>query len=672
MAVIGFVDQLVCTFSISVFDCSIETLYRIGLWVASGQACAGLCGPRYRWEEDEAEKRASVYSDNASETDALPWNWREGTQARLQEAYDFCYTVRPSSRWGKKKKDISDMTGNELPAVDRSPGFDGMEQIMAAVGFPSQPLPARRGVLTEDLFERPKDEPALSSIIPAVRRASREKEGPSGSGPLMSLPYPFTGYKNQISSDDQVPFPPSPKRSRTSQSSSPEEESGDVEDVEDGDEGQEVEVGASEEPSSQSPSQPRTSGSLSSLGRPVSSRYPFQFRHPARGTSASTRGSHLTPHSPTLYSSPSASSRSHRSRSTQSTGNIPSASPGSPSAGDSSFSAGPSSPTSSNIPMPPRHPQPSRGRPRAGTVPVGMPSSPTPVAFPRAASRPRAHTRVDSDITQAFGGSQQSQPPKDDDEEPSGEQEFMEQPIAEGAHEEDEEEDSVGLLSVGPSPRSSFVGLGHRPSNLSRRSRLSRSSESSPGSRSRTGSAPSRSRTGSSARSRAHSLIQTLSQASRSSVELVQNVRIRANSSMARLEEDSPTHSPSGSSVNGNDNHTFGIPLLPPRESAEEQIEEVPTSRPDSAVEPQLRHSASNVAPSQRTVSPTRYLEVPNGGGGGGGGSLAPSGYSHPGISTAAPSFVTGPATLEGSTESSGRTVSSAHGHMVEGTWRPA
>lgn len=647
----------------------------------SGQACAGFCGPRYRWEEDEAEKRASVYSDNASETDALPWNWREGTQARLQEAYDFCYTVRPSSRWGKGKKDISDATGNALPPVNQSPGFDGMEQVMAAVGFPSQPLPARRGVLSDDLFESPKDEPVLSSIIPTVKRASREKVGQSGSGsgsgPLMSLPYPFTGYKNQISSDDQVPFPPSPKRSRTSKSSSPEQESGDIEDEEDDneeEEEEEEEVGASEEPSSQSQSQPRTSGSLSSLGQPVSSRYPFQFRHPTRGNSVSTRASHLTPNSHSSPSNASRSSRSHHSRSTQSTGNIASASPGSPGAGDSSFSAGPSSPASSNIPMPPRHPQPSRGRPRAGTVPAATPSSPTPVAFPRAIGRPRARTRVDSDMTQAFG---QPQPAEGDDEELSGEEELMEQPIAEGAHEEDEEEDSVGLLSAGPSPRSSFVGLGHRPSNLSRRSRTSRSSDSSAGSRSRTGSAPSRSRAGSSARSRAQSLIQTLSQASRSSVELVQNARTRANSSMARLEEDmsSPSHSRSGSntgsSVNGNENHTFGIPLLPPRESAEERIEEVPISRPDSPVEQQLHHSASNVPsehPSQRTVSPSRHLEVYSGGSG----DFAPSVSSHPGISTAAPSFVTDPATLEGSTESSGRTVSSAHGHMVEGTWRPA
>ena len=639
---------------------------RIGLWVMSGQACAGLCGPRYRWEEDEAEKRASVYSENASETDALPWNWREGTQARLQEAYDFCYTVRPSSRWGKGKKD---MAGDELPPVDQSPGFDGMEQVMAAVGFPSQPLPARRGVLTEDLFESPRDEPALSSIIPAVKRAPREQEASgSGSGPLMSLPYPFTGYKSQISSDDQVPFPPSPKRSRASKSSSPEEESGDVE--EDDDEEEMEEVGVSEEPLSPSP-QPRTSGSLSSLGQPVSSRYPFQFRHP-RGNSVSTRGSHLSPHSPIPHSTPSTTSRSSRhSRSTQSTGNIASASPGSPSAGDSSFSAGPSSPASSNIPMPPRHPQPSRGRPRAGTVPAAMPSSPAPVVFPRAISRPRTHTQVDTDITQAFGGQPQPAEGEDDVEELSGEQEFMEHSIAEGDHEEDEEEDSVGLLSTGPSPRGSFVGLGHRPSNLSRRSRASRSSESS-GSRSRTGSAPTGSRAGSSARSRVHSLIQTLGQASRSSIELVQSARIRANSSMARLEEDtsSPDHSRSGSSVNGNENHTFGVPLLPPRESAEEQIEEVPAPRPDEeVVEPELRPSTSNVPPSQRTVSPTRYLEVPSGNGNGNG---APSVCSHPGISTAAPSFVTDPATLEGSTESHARTVSSAHGHMMEGTWRPA
>ncbi|EEB87382.1 hypothetical protein MPER_15277, partial [Moniliophthora perniciosa FA553] len=87
----------------------------IGLWILSGQACAGLCGPRYRWEEEDLQEknRSFLYSlgDNNSENayfdpDApLPWSWKEGTLARIWDAYDFCLvTMRPSGRWGSGHK----------------------------------------------------------------------------------------------------------------------------------------------------------------------------------------------------------------------------------------------------------------------------------------------------------------------------------------------------------------------------------------------------------------------------------------------------------------------------------------------------------------------------------------------------------------------------------------
>jgi hypothetical protein len=113
-------------------------------------------------------------------------------------------------------------------------------------------------------------------------------------------------------------------------------------------------VEGNEEPSSQS--QGRTSGSMSSLGQPVSSRYPFQFRHPTRGHSrghsmSSAGASHLAPQS---HSSPSTKSQSSNS---QCTGNRSSESPGP----HDEHSGAPGSPLSvssftSHIPMPPRHP----------------------------------------------------------------------------------------------------------------------------------------------------------------------------------------------------------------------------------------------------------------------------------------------------------------------------
>ena len=48
-----------------------------------------LSGPRYLWEEEEAEKTMSVYSDCASEVNVLQWSWKEGTRVRVWDAYEF-------------------------------------------------------------------------------------------------------------------------------------------------------------------------------------------------------------------------------------------------------------------------------------------------------------------------------------------------------------------------------------------------------------------------------------------------------------------------------------------------------------------------------------------------------------------------------------------------------
>lgn len=660
---------------------------RIGIWVLSGQACAGLCGPRYRWEEEEAEKRASTYSDNASQIDAVPWNWREGTQLRVQAVYDFCLTVRPSARWGAAKKEASDAGFGEMPRVMSAPAFEGMEQVMAAVGFPASPPPARRGVLSDDLFESPKDElsggtPEFADIIPkATKRFSKDKEknmaGPSG--PLMTLPYPFTGYKAQLSSENQVPFPPSPDPDGEQGFST-----GSDAEVEGEEEEEELAVGDTEDPSSIS--QGRTSGSMSSLGQAISSRYPFQFRRPARGTnsaSSSAAQSHISPQSLT-HSQPSTNSRSTNSRSTNSRSTNSTGTHG-------GYSADLGSPLSAtNIPMPPRHPQP-RGRARAGTVPS---PSPTPVVFPRAIGRPRASTRADSSSTDGFA----PEPQPGDDGEYSDDEELIESPVPEGAQETAEEEDSVGLLSAGTSPRTSLVGLTHRPSSnvSSRRSRGSRTDSHKSGSsssRSRAGSA-----VGSAARSRAQSLIQSLGAASRSSLELVQAVRSRTHSSMARLEEDMSYHSDTRSGTTSgsnsvNENYTFGLPMMAPRESAEDRVEdhveELPVSRAESEspdmysppASPHFSVTAPSEHPSQRTVSPSRLGE-PQQPVYGEESSLEPSLSSRPDISTAAASFVTAAATLEGTSGSSERSASTyadvrrirvQHlSNPSDGTWGPA
>ncbi|KAJ7102848.1 hypothetical protein C8R44DRAFT_808644 [Mycena epipterygia] len=700
----------------------------IGLWVVSGSGCAGLCGPRHRWEEDDAEKTMSIYSENISDLEALPWSWREATTLRVQAAFEFCLTVRPSSRWSQqRKKDVTDTS--ELLGGPLTPEpFGGMEQVMAAVGFPSAPPQARRGMLSGDLFETPTTQsaPDFGDIIPKVAKRSSKDRTAGPSSPLMSLPYPFTAPGAQMSSQDRVPFPPSPGPTDDKESSgSLEEEEVDEEeddeddedeDEEDEDEEEEEEEDLGEGVASEEPSSGRASGSMSSLGQPVTSRYPFQFRRPARGHSASSGApSHISPASHNTRST-----QSGVSQATQSTGNQESSDSQSPRSHYTVSSDHASSRYASAgvIPMPPRHPQQGRSRTRAGTVPAPSgSSSPSPVDFPRT-GRPRARTRMDSGGTDTFGPAP-AVPQGVSDVEQEMEQ-VIEPAESEGSHEA-EREDRLGLLSLSaaPSPKSSFTALRHRASNLSHHRRTYGSGSGSSHSRthSHSGSSSSRSRAGSisvSVRSRAQSLLQNIGAASHSSLELVQGaVRLRANSSMARLEEDSSdartnTHSRSGSGSDAlqssGENNTFGHPLRTQWHDTEEQPtvqeEETPVQEegapaadsrwlsPSRLQPSQSRTSVftapSTQQPSERTVSrpptPERLLAESSGipiiREGQDVGSSASFTSSYPDISTAPQSFVTAPGTIEGTTDSSGRTISSWGGisHMVDrsqgGTWR--
>ncbi|KAG6860666.1 hypothetical protein C0995_008853 [Termitomyces sp. Mi166 len=703
----------------------------IGLWIVSGQGCAGLCGPRYRWEEEEAEKRRSYYSDEVSLDDTIQWSWRECTRMRIQDAYNFCLTLRPSSTWNRKEA-----SGTALGANGDGEMPDDMEQVLAAIGLPSVPPPARRGALSGDLFESPQDESSvpptdISQVIPKVaKRSSKDKQVAGPSAPPTSLPYPFTAAGACVSSSDRVPFPPSPVPTGSKKTGSPsgrtgsgsgssvtttedeedeEEEDEDDEEEEeedDEDEDEEEEDEDEDEDEDEEPSSGRGSESMSSLGQPVASRYPFQYRRPGRGTSISSgAASHQTP------TSLSRSMQSKASRGTQSTGYRESSDSHSPRSQYSTSDAAISS--SSGIPMPPRHPQQGqkRGRQRAGTVPALMPASVPSIVFPTT-SRPRAHVRADSGSLGAGSDDGHS---------------LLDDAGSEESHEAAEREDLVGLLS---SPGSSLRNRGSTISqNRLHGSRSSSNSRSN--SRSNSHASSSRSRAPSfsvvSIRTRAQSLMQNIGAASQSSLELVQTViRSRANSSTARLEEDSyysdgRTHSSSASrSVSPNENYTFGQPMrmhFPVREQG--RLEEEPsTPEPDPESEPRrlpLHHSASNFsfagpqpsysssqfsAQSQRqpstdpetaatsralstpaadfaTSGPSSPVEIPRS-------PIRATGHptdsatsSPPDISTAPGSFITAPATIEGTTESSGRTISSWGdlSHMVDrpdATWRPA
>ncbi|KAG7441688.1 uncharacterized protein BT62DRAFT_955500 [Guyanagaster necrorhizus] len=690
----------------------------IGLWAVSGHGCAGFCGPRDRWEEEDAEKTVSVYSDNPTlAADALPWTWRECTKTRIQEAYDFCLTTTPP-----RQKELA----------DTPEPFEGMDQIMAAAGLGGTVPQSRRGVLTDDFFRGPKGEPSPEIV----------GEPSTSGGPLRELPYPFTMKAAQVSSDDEkVPFPPSPSLPSEEKLTTEKETSATGGDDDADEEGEEEEEEEEEEEAdighrelgvvgSDKRSSGRGSGSMSSLGHPVSSRYPFQFRRPARGTSLSS-GSHGTPPQSTTNSN----AHSIHSRLSQSTGNVESSDSHSPRShySTSSDAASPRSlQGSSVIPMPPRHPN----RSRAGTVPSSpVPSSPSsPISFPRS-GRPRARTRTSSSVAPSFG---EPQPPvisnysdlEGGDDSRIEEGDALDQPEPE-LPEAAESEDVVGLLTLEPSgsssPRMSFIPLRARPSTPSHRN--SSRSGSISRSNSQSGSSSSRSRAGSlsAVRSRTQSLIHNISV---TSLELVQGaMRSRADSSMARLEEDpagSATHSRSGSSTDptsgtgsgsGGENWTFGHPMAWQRQEMRErrayqqqqqqqeaeEFEEGPSheyvrgQQPSPVIERDSESESSHEGPGSgssvpivmhesrselsvgRTSTEQPYMSAsslsppsvfrPRPRDSEGALSMSMTSSSHPDISTAAASFVTAPATIEGSTtEDSIRTVSTvgAIHHMVD------
>ncbi|KAG8795035.1 hypothetical protein FRC12_018844 [Ceratobasidium sp. 428] len=71
----------------------------LGLWILSGQMCAGMCGPRYRWEEplDEGEWDGEKDEAWGEPRDKLNWEWRIAARRRVQDAYELCMVRRRSA-----------------------------------------------------------------------------------------------------------------------------------------------------------------------------------------------------------------------------------------------------------------------------------------------------------------------------------------------------------------------------------------------------------------------------------------------------------------------------------------------------------------------------------------------------------------------------------------------
>ncbi|KAJ2936740.1 hypothetical protein H1R20_g345, partial [Candolleomyces eurysporus] len=370
----------------------------IGLWILSGHSCAGICGPRDKWEEEELHRlsaslhrarrapypteedvkegkgqnapRANGHKKTTSKTplgphkrkpswysmsssvddddDILPWQWRECTRARVQDAWEFCVVGDGGRlRWGVDPKRLS-----TIPAsMDRPPstppkskrrlsekeggGVDDMDvqKVLAAVGFPTPgvPTPAKRGVLRKELFEAPsptKGGGASPVLAPPAMLSDRDDDDRDEDGatrksslPLLKLPYPFaqqgSGYvssKEGVAEGSSiVPFPAvkekssskkssskgsSAKSNSTSSSSVDKSHHDEDDDDDDEDHDGEQEPEGEREPSSSSHNYSSESGSSS----PVSSRNRRAQSHNSESNSMSSLGNPIPPSSAAFVS----------------------------------------------------------------------------------------------------------------------------------------------------------------------------------------------------------------------------------------------------------------------------------------------------------------------------------------------------------------------------------
>lgn len=453
----------------------------------------------------------------------------------------------------------------------------------------------------------------LSEVRIVHVTGSKDKlEGPSNSQPTPV--YPFTAHGAQVSSKDKVPFPPSSSgktsishESGTGQTSTSVSGTTEDDDDDDDDEDESNDV-MSEQPST-------TTRSMSSLGQPVHSRYPFQFRRPGRRGSSSRGNSYsstgISRHNPSTTTGTTSNSHSHSTQSrfsqaTQSTGNRESSD--SQSHSHSPTSGSDHAFVRSGLPLPPRHPHSQLGasRHRADTIQVSPSPPPPPVAFPSSRIQTRSEGFTSPIVHSPLATSSNQDQGQDD---PADHASVSSHHSSESTG---EHEDVVGLLTLEQqqqsNPRSPKPSLFCRASNLSQPQSRRRSSRSHHSSVVSVRSRSSSSSIQVSIRSRAASLIHSIASHSSSSLALA---RARANSSMARLQDEplnaSRTASSSSSASGGQssmyENNTFGVPVrrMPwARSMQEEAVQEEDISVASSTRASPLPSSLDDVTYGER------------------------------------------------------------------------
>jgi len=135
------------------------------------------------------------------------------------EAYDFCKTSSPTKAG---KKALSDIQEASLP-------FSGVEQVLAACWLANFASTCPTGCPDEDLFENPEqavppteeisEEGAHESRPRVFERYSSVKEKIPRKPPPPSLDVSAVSFcgssRCTMSSEEQVPFPPSPRHPKS-------------------------------------------------------------------------------------------------------------------------------------------------------------------------------------------------------------------------------------------------------------------------------------------------------------------------------------------------------------------------------------------------------------------------------------------------------------------------
>ncbi|KAG9119946.1 hypothetical protein FRC07_004792, partial [Ceratobasidium sp. 392] len=267
----------------------------IGLWILSGQMCAGMCGPRYRWEEPLDEGEWDGEKDDVDVRDKLNWEWRIAARQRVQDAYELCMVRRRSTtaHWrappppssqpptpgptalieGKGKgretpRPTMDTFGSTLGAAIVKERNSDQELALSGLDERERGVPVveitehepRRGILTADMFTAPPAIPSATAtvapgFIPLV---------PPITAPTTPSSLPFPLQPTNFSIGDYAHSQESVRIRAPAAAGSEADTSGSYS------EGHEVD----------------TSASLSSLGQPISSRF-FPITRPGDRSSGS-------------------------------------------------------------------------------------------------------------------------------------------------------------------------------------------------------------------------------------------------------------------------------------------------------------------------------------------------------------------------------------------------